>query len=146
MYVDNELLKDWYCFERKKLEELPAFMREATLNSIKSRMEIEDVLTRTLKVSEIVTKEYAGEHLKTLLDDRFNENEINGYIGEALKQGHKELAVMWKGNFELDKYGIQNACKDYAEYFYQLEKFSKIEELLNKRKLDPEKVYKECKK
>lgn len=143
MNIELNYLKAWYCKERQKLEELPAFQREAATTLNKVRQKILNVLAREVDMTELKSLYGSDPRFKPFFESptiAVSINEIIDQITQSEQQAldhEKEELSLLSGNDE--------ERMEYALYFYQLAKVDKIEEELKKKikDIDPDQIYQE---
>ena len=143
MNIELNYLKAWYCKERQKLEELPAFQREAAIALNKVRQKILIALAREVDMTELKSLYGNEPRFKTFFESptiAVSINEIIDQITQSEQQAldhEKEELSLFSSNEE--------EHTEYALYFYQLAKVNKIEEELKKKikDIDPDQIYQE---
>ncbi len=132
----QELLKDEYYKERKKLEAMPVFKQESKLRFVRMKIDIAERLENRLSVGEIMGRADIHEELKDSIirahEDAFK-NRLNDNIENDREEADKE---------EKEELGYANySAQDFADYLFQLEKVYALEEALTEEKMFSEQVY-----
>ncbi|MBW2044304.1 MAG: hypothetical protein JRI96_05385 [Deltaproteobacteria bacterium] len=142
MYIDNELLKKWYFEERKCLESLPLFKRESAMAIAIVKKAVLDRVSE-LRAQDLPDK-FAIPHLWDFIRQKNVKSNINRYFNDFLQRDNLKVAEEMNSIPKIDTSKTKSNADDrqYAAYFYQLEKVNKIEVELRKRNLDPEEVHK----
>lgn len=146
MYLDTPALKQWYVQERKKLESLPAFEREASLAFLNYQKRITTEIKWDLTAPEtLASRPFVVQHIKQLLfKNNENKHAVSKLIDEMNDKEKKHIDENWDKTLAVDSHKIHDLNQAYAEYFYQLEKVNRIEAELKTRGLTPELVYEEA--
>ena len=148
MMIDSQLLEQWYCRERVKLESMSCFEREAKFKLLKIKEIILDALDKEMNADNLEGK-YNDLHLLKLFESYIDKNKTNEILKNNVSEDKKRVAEDMESTYlptgEKDgAKALENQSHDvYAHFLYQLEKINKIEEEIRKRGIDPEKVYKE---
>ncbi|MCX5705016.1 MAG: hypothetical protein NTZ92_03015 [Candidatus Omnitrophica bacterium] len=134
MYVD--LLKQLYCKERKKLEEMEVFKQEGKLRLLKLRREMTSEIEEHLKIPVILGRTDIPEETK----DNFirdNEDKIHEHIEKLIDE---ELTDVENGEKD-ELRNVRYSPSEYAEYLYQQERVQALEAELGACRLFPDEVY-----
>lgn len=145
MYLDTPALKQWYVQERKKLEALPAFEREAELSFLNYQKRIMTEIKWDLTAPEtLASRPFVVQHIKQLLfKNNENKHAVSKLVDEINTKEKDQVDKDWDKKIAVDTHAISDLNRAYAEYFYQLEKVNRIEAELKARGLTPEIVYEE---
>jgi hypothetical protein len=140
MYV--ELLKELYCQERKKLEEMWIYKQEAEFKLLKAKEDIVNQAKGHLSISELLGRADIPEEVKdNLLRNKDKEDKImerlDAMVGDELTEIDRAKEAQLRN--------ADYAPAEYAQYLYQLEKVFAIEAELENNRLFPEAVYEERK-
>jgi len=143
MNIELNYLKQWYCKERQKLEELPAFKREAAIALNKVRQKILVALAREVDMTELKSFYGNDPRFKSFFESPTIAVSINEIIDQITQSEQQALDHEKEELFFLS--GSEEEHVEYALYFYQLAKVNKIEEELKKRIKDmsPDQIYQE---
>lgn len=143
MHLDTHLLKKWYYEERKKLESLPAFEREALLAFVNIKKRIATEIKWDLTSAEtLVSRPYIATHLKQMLfPDNKSKQEMCGYIDGENEKERAAVGQEWEDALMGNRQKIPDDVRAYGDFFAQLEKVEKIETELKTRGINPEEVY-----
>ncbi len=135
MYL--KLLKELYCKERKKLEEMWVYQEESLRNIIKLRRDIVEKLQDSLSVTELLGRADIREEIKdNLLKDENNEDKLRIRLERNFDE---EINDINKEEKELGD--IKYSASEYADYLLQMEKVRSLESELVENGLITEEVY-----
>jgi len=143
MYLDTDLLKKWYYEERKRLEALPAFEREALLAFVNVKKRIATEVKWDLTSAEtLVGKPYVTTHIKKMLfADNQAKQAVCSYIDGENEKERAGVQQEWEDALTGNRQKIPDDVRAYGDFFAQLEKVEKIETELKARGINPEEVY-----
>lgn len=143
MRIDNGLLKAWYCEERKKLEEMPLFEREAALLLCQTKSKIlQD--TKGEITPESLEKKFPYKHLESLFNDKSNHTSFKMNLDAEFEARQNNITVSeYRNARSLNRIEIPEGqdIAAYAKYFFQLELVNKIEDELTERGINPQEIY-----
>ena len=139
MYTD--LLKQLYCKERKKLEEMEVFKQEGKLRLLKLRRDITSEIEGHLKISVILGRADIPEETKENFI-RDNGDKVQEHIEKLIDEELTDVE-----NDEKDELrNVRYSPSEYAEYLYQQERVQALEAELGACRLFPDEVYYEFNK
>jgi hypothetical protein len=146
MIIDSQLLKEWYCEERARLEKMSSFEGEAKLKLLKIKEIIMDALDKEMNADNLEGK-YNDLHLSRLFESHIDKSKTNGILKESISRDKKRVAEELEHTYRKHRARApddekHNVC---VQFLYQLEKVKKIGEEIKKRGFEPEQVYRERK-
>lgn len=138
----TELLKQLYYQERKKLEAMWISKQESKIRLLKLRKSILERIASRLTIEEISGRADISEKAKeTLLDGAANEDKVLERLDKNNSAELDEIGAAEKEELRSATYPAQ----EYADYLFQLEKVSALEDAISEERLFPEQVYEEQK-
>lgn len=138
----TELLKQLYYQERKKLEALWIFKQESKIRLLKLKKAILERVAGRLTREEISGRNDISDKAKdSLLDGGTTEDKM---IERIDKNNSDELDEI--GDAEKEELRTANyPAEEYADYLFQIEKVSALEDAISEERMFPEQVYEEQK-
>jgi hypothetical protein len=141
--IDNGFLKTWYCQERKKLEEMPLFEREAALLLCQTKEKIVKKIKEEI-TPESLQKKFPYKHLEFLFNDTSNKTSFKMNLEAEFEARQNNITDSeYRNARTLHRVKIPEGqdIPAYAKYFFQLELVNKIEDELTERGIDPQEIY-----
>lgn len=142
MLIEIEVLKKWYCEERKYLEQFPVFEREVNLALVNRK---EAVAKKLEEVNYKILQENFGNkwQFKFIFDDSKNNHLAAVLFGRLGSDNYQQTKEELNKAFEIDRKKIppNEDVKAFTEYMFQFMKVEYIEEMLNENGIDSEKIY-----
>jgi hypothetical protein len=136
MYAES--LKQLYCKERKKLEEMEIFKQEGKLRLLKVRKDIISEIERHLKIPLVLGRTDIPEETK----DNFirdNEDKISEHIEKIIDEKLTEVEDEEKD----ESRNLRYSPDEFAQYLYQAELVQALEAELGACRIFPDEAYSE---
>jgi hypothetical protein len=138
----KDLLKALYCKERAKLESMPIFEQESKMQLLRLRGSVTERAGSRLTLQELLGRIDISEETKNhLLRDGKNDEVVQERLNKCLDD---EFAVI-SSDEEAEIRNCDYSAEEFADYLFQLEKVSALEDVLSEERLFPEDVYAEHK-
>ena len=138
----RDLLKALYCKERAKLESMPIFEQESKMRLLRLKGSVTERAGSRLTLQELLGRIDISEETKNdLLRDGKNDEIVQDRLNKCLDD--EFAAISSEEEAEIKNCGYP--ADEFADYLFQMEKVSALEDVLSEERLFPEDVYAEYK-
>lgn len=138
----KDLLKALYCKERVKLESMWIYEQESKIKLLRLRGSVTERAGSCLTMQELLGRIDISEETKNnLLRDGKNEEVVQERLNKCLDD--EFAAISSEEEAEIKNCGY--SAEEFADYLFQLEKVSVLEDVMKEEMLFPEDVYAEHK-